>query len=565
MSLQIVDTPAQFQPVLSDGIFFTVSADTTNTFKFRYVYELYVNDTLVFGGKCVPNPFGLGIIDLQQVLETYCANNPIALWDTTPIYVHETFPFSKPYEDETISYYIKTGYEYSSTELGPITGFTGSGTTIGLPAITSETYKTFRSTMGVNGRATQQDWDYTPFVLSGTPVGVNPTTSGLFLTNSPRNRRIDPSEYYTLAFTNYYLTQFTGSSLSEPYYVNYTFYDDQGLVITATTYENITTNGGGPRTNCNQVYPALYLVDPPTQSEWNTLYVGAGPMNIDQFPPNTSRYSIQLFGKFTGTTTPIPPTPTPTPTTSRSCSCTTYEIVVGGADTQFAYLECDGSQYTLLTIPANETRVICACQNTITFIGGGEYRINFQGPCTPVTPTPTPTSACSGCTEYYLEYTGASPSTLVTVTDCNTGGLVNLTILPTAIYPVCSCTFPLADPEVVITTIGSCTIGVTPTPTPTRTQTPTPTPSTTVFDFLGRTNPDQSSGPQACEAYLTIRNYYSNKSLSSLTVGDYLYDTYPTVPTTGGNLWIALTVGGVGLKRAFQVANDGEILDTYDC
>jgi hypothetical protein len=565
MSLQIVDTPAQFQPVLSDGLFFTVSADTTNTFKFRYVYEVYVNNDLVFGGKCVPNPFGLGIIDLQQVLETYCANNPIALWDTTPIYVHETFPFSKPYQDETISYYIKSGYEYSTTELGPVTGFTGSGSTIGPPAITSEVYKTFRSTMGVNGRATQQDWDYTPFVLSGTPVGVNPTTSGLFLTNSPRYRRIDNSEYFTLAFTNYYLTQVTGSSLSEPYYVQYTFYDDQGSVISATTYENITTNGGGPRTNCNQVYPELYLVEPTTESEWNTLYVGAGPMNIDQFPSNTSRYTVQLFGKFTGTTSPIPPTPTPTPTATRACICSTYEIQVGGAAAQFAYLECDSSQYTLLTIPDGQTRTICACADSLVFIGGGEHRITYQGPCTPVTPTPTPTPACSGCTQYYLEYTGESISTVVSITDCVTGNIVNLTIQPTVIYPVCSCTAPFADPEVIITIIGPCTPSSTPSPTPTRTVTPTPSPSTTVFGFLGRTTPDQSTGPQACENYLTIRNYFSNKSLASLTVGDYIYDTYPSVPTNGSSLWVALTVGGVGLKRAFQIASDGEILDTYNC
>jgi hypothetical protein len=510
MSLNIVNTPAEFQPVLSDGIFFTLSADTTNTFKFRYVYELYVNDSLVFGGKCVPNPFGLGIVDLQQILETYCSNNPIALWDTTPIYVHQTFPFSKPYEDETISYYIKSGYEYSSTELGPITGFTGSGSTIGLPAIESQVYKTFRSTMGVNGRATQQDWDYTPFVLSGSPVGVDPTTTGLFLTNSPRTRNIDPSEYFTLAFTNYYLTQFTGSSLSEPYYVEYTFWDNQGVVITATTYENITTNGGGPRANCNQVYPQLYLVDPPTQSEWNTLYVGAGPMNIDDFPSNAVRYSGQLFGKFTGTTTPIPPTPTPTPTTTRACNCSTYQITAAGAAAQFAYLECDGSQFTLLTVNDGVTTTICACENTIQFIGGGAFTIVYAGPCTPVTPTPTPTPVCGTCTEYTLEYTGESLTTIVTIVDCLSGSFVNLTIQPTAIYVICSCQAPIADPEVIIQSLGPCTPNASLTPTPTRTNTPTPTPSSSGYEYYYLA--------ENCDDPLDVRCFASNSVFVTGTV-----------------------------------------------
>ena len=51
MSLVITDTPQAFQPVYSDGLYFTISADTTNTFKFRYVYDLYVEGNLVFQGR----------------------------------------------------------------------------------------------------------------------------------------------------------------------------------------------------------------------------------------------------------------------------------------------------------------------------------------------------------------------------------------------------------------------------------------------------------------------------------------------------------------------------------
>ena len=64
MSVIFTNTPEQFQPVLSDGIFFTASADTLNTYNFRYIYDLYVNNQFVFQGKATPNPFGLGIIDL---------------------------------------------------------------------------------------------------------------------------------------------------------------------------------------------------------------------------------------------------------------------------------------------------------------------------------------------------------------------------------------------------------------------------------------------------------------------------------------------------------------------
>jgi hypothetical protein len=50
-----------------------------------------------------------------------------------------------------------------------------------------------------------------------------------------------------------------------------------------------------------------------------------------------------------------------------------------------------------------------------------------------------------------------------------------------------------------------------------------------------------------------------------MTIGDYLYDTYPSSPTDGNNLWVALMVGVSGTAYSFQVADDGEILDTYTC
>lgn len=510
MSIAITKNPSQFQPVLSDDLFFTVSADTTNKFKFRYVYELYVDGQYVFGGKATPNPYGLGIIDLQQVLENYVANNPIALWDTTPIYVHQTFPFSRPYQDETIAYYIKCGYEYADSPLDTVTGFTGVGNAVGLPAFQSSSFKTFRSTMGTNPRAVQQSFDYDPFVLSGNPIGQYPTTSGLFLTNSPRIRTIESDEYYTLGFTNYYLNpSTTGSSLSEPYYVKYTFYDTNGSVIDSYYYDNIVSNGGGPRTSCTSVYQSIYLIDPISGTNYNTLYVGCGPMNLPYVPSNAVQYTVQLFGEFTGTTTPIQPSPTPTPTQS----------------------------------PA-------------------------VGTPTP-TPTPTITPRCGDCNSYTLTYTGDARGETVYIVNCDFGTTQIVLLSYNVPVDICSCGAPLVTGDVVVVDNGPCFASPTPTPTPTKTptqtKTPTPTPSVTTYVYLGRTTPDRDNGAGACSDYLTARSYIGLKPLASLTIGDYLYDTYPSSPTNGSNLWVALKVGGAGPGYAFQVATDGEILDTYTC
>jgi hypothetical protein len=408
MSLAIVDTPQPFQPVLSDGLYFTLSSstyDASTTFKFRYVYELFVEGQLVFEGKCSPNPFGLGIVDLQQVLESYTNSLPVSYWNTTPIYAHQTFPFSRPASEETIAYQIVCGYEYASSEIAGITGFTGNGNQIGQPAVDSEIYKTFRSTMGTNPRATQQDFNISPFVLSGTPVGIYPTTSGLFLTNAPRIMDVSPEDYFVLGFTNYYLNSGTTPTLlSEPYYVEYKYFDDSGSLISTEQYDNILSNGGGPRTSGCDVYPALYIQNPWTGTNYNTLFVGAGPANLPNLPANCVQYTVQLFGKFTGTTQPIQPTPTPTPS----------------------------------GLPPRETPTM--------------------------TPTPSVTPFCPNCDRYTIEYTGLSSFGLVNYTNCDTGALESFRALPTVIYVVCSCDTPVgADCDII--NIGPC--NVTPTPTPT--------------------------------------------------------------------------------------------------
>jgi hypothetical protein len=501
MSVFYNSTPAEFQPVLSDGIYFTLSSDTYNpltTFKFKYNYELYVEDQLVFEGKCSPNPYGLGILDLQQILETYTYSLPISYWNTTPIYTHQTFPFSRPANDEVINYYVRVGYEYADSELGSLTGYTGYGNSIGNPSVQSLVYKTFRSTMGTNGRATQQNFDFGPFVLSGTPQGVNPTTTGLFLTNAPRTLDVLDTDYFTLGFSNYYLWSGATTGLSEGYYVEYKFYDDQGTLLLTETYDNIVSNGGGPRVNCNNVYQQLYLIDPVTgTTDYNTLYVAAGPANLPNIPAGTEQYTVQLFGHFTGSTSPIQPTPTPTPTPSETptisptpsptstpyCSeCTSYSIY-GTGSTYFAgILTCDTGISKNVLLQPNLGYTLCSCTYPVVET---DAVISILGPCGPTpTPSTTPTSTpvCT-CREYYVE--NVTPyNDFVKYRDCY--GVVQTQALPGfAATTFCACQDSVASQYCEVSDLGPCVVP-TPTQTPglTSTPTPTPTPSATPGCYL---------------------------------------------------------------------------------
>ena len=533
--ITITHNPPKFSPVYTDGLFFTVTT-LTNYPKFRFVYDLYANGNNIFSGKATPNPFGLGIIDVSKILKNYVSNIPLSLFEKSPIYTHETFPFSRPLEDNVINYEIKIGYEYAADEISPVTGFTGNGElvlnpatntftldgTVGEPEVSTGIYKTYQATMGVNGRADQQDFNMGPFILSGTPMNMNPTTSGLFLTNSPRTRDIQPSEYYTLGFTNYYIDQV---NLSQPYYSEYTFYDIDGNVLDIRQYQNIYSNGGGPMTNCNYVYQSYYTIVPKTDTEYNTLYLGCGPMNIDNFPPDTAQYTVQLFGNFTGSTMPPTQTPTPTPTPTSTpvpCTgCTEYYVEnTSPSSGTFSYIDCDSRSSQTTTLPGNSAAQICACTGSLN-IRTASIVYTENGPC-----GLQPCFTCDSVT-IYNNSTGTTASFYLF--NCNSNRWQSYSLPPQTGQQYCCCS------ENIITILGTIQIIVGP-PCNQPTPTPTPTPSclynTWVLPVcLGTTC---SGGVCTCNAGGTVTVYSSCSDNSPFQVGAQLFtNTSLTTPFDG--------------------------------
>jgi hypothetical protein len=471
--ITITHTPPTFTPVYTDGLFFTITT-ITNYPKFRFVYDVVINNEIVFSGKATPNPFGLGVVDVSRILKNYVSNIPLSYFDDTPIYTNQTFPFSRPLNDNVIPYLIRFGYEYAIDEISPVTGFTGNGELVydtltgqflldgipGSPSVSTGTYKTFQSTMGVNGRATQQDFDITPFILQGTPQGVNPTTTNLFLTNSPRFRDIQPTEYYTLGFTNYYLDD---NTLSEPYYVEYNFYDDDGALIETRQYQNFRSNGGGPMDNCNYKYTQYYVFTPKTNTDFNTLYVGAGPENIPNFPPDTAQYTVQLFGSSVGPTPSIPspsatPTPTPTPSVVPCSNCFEYYISnISPATGTYQYRDCFSKQVLTQNIPAQTSTAIplCVCEGSFIAITEGII-VTLGQPC-----GPKPCTTCFTTTIYNNNAGVAS----FYYYNCTTNQWTFTSLQPGSGNQYCTC-LPIVTEDNLQVIVGSVCSAPAPSPTP---------------------------------------------------------------------------------------------------
>ncbi len=501
MSTVIIKNPADFQPSKSDSLYFTVSADTTSQPKFRYVYEVYVQNYKVFEGKSTPNPYGLGIIDISRVLDSYLQNYPVAYHDQTPIFTHQTSPFSRPYGNDVVDYYILVGEEYADSFVAPLTGFTGIGDQVGFPAVQSSTYKSFLGTMGVNRNATKATWDTGQFTLSGNPQPAFPyTTTGLFLTNSPRIRDISVDEYYTLSFTSYELG---GPYKSEPYYSEYKFYDVNGFLIRTDKYSNIQSNGGGPATACTQDYVNNTFTG---GSDYNILNIGVGPLNIYNFPGGTSYYTVQLFGGATPiavTPTPTPsitptmtatpngsPQPTPsqtqtqTPSSSPACACGSYELISEvGFTVLVSYVDCFGVDSNVYLGPG-ETLYLCACSITAqpnftqTYLGSCGGPVTTPSATPSITPSSTPIGSCTSGTTLNITDTD-----WFKYTDCN-GNTQYEQATSLGTYTITACCYcntivpgiPFADlASWSIKVCGSvcASPSVTPTPTPSTSSAPT--------------------------------------------------------------------------------------------
>jgi len=329
------------QPTLSPDNYFVLSADTNTEFNFRYVYDLYVFNQRVFTGKLTPNPEGVGIVPVGEIIHDFAKNAPVAytanLTGGTNNFIHQTENFSTPQQDEVINWWCNFGEEHSTSISSTPTPYTGLGTQIGDPAYPSGLQRSFLGTMGRNIFSNLQKLDTDKFFMNGYD-GLFPSTDNLFLTNSPRIRDIGSDEYFTLSALNYILPSEANPNgdYSYVYDAEYNFYDNDGTLISGYTIENTKEYGGGPREACDEDYESYVLPTGETQSYWNVIHIATGTKNI-YIPDGTKYYTLQLRGL------PSTPPPTPTPTTLppgftswrlRSC-CEPENFIIAGIESGY--------------------------------------------------------------------------------------------------------------------------------------------------------------------------------------------------------------------------------------
>ena len=284
--------PEKAQPVYSNGLFYAATSNKTSEYKFRYVWDVYVNGVKVYRGKTTPNPNGIGVFDVSNIVETYLETNVevegyfSGTYDIqiTPYFSKQSTTYNNP---QVVGIYVLVGEEYSTTPTGVATIYNGYTDTPGEPSFSSDVSRVYNGTMVNNFLYRNEDFNFTPYIMRDN--------TDLFLTNSPRVMKVRDDDYYTLSFANYnWYTSDEYKSL--PRAVKFDWYDSLGSSITSTTIYNDVRTGGGPWSACTDTEAMMVLagVDP---VDWNILNVGVGPKNVATIMPSgTSYYQVTMMG-----------------------------------------------------------------------------------------------------------------------------------------------------------------------------------------------------------------------------------------------------------------------------
>lgn len=280
-------------------IVWEVQSDQVSQFKFRYVFDVYINDGTYLRYKIPANPAGSGLIDVSSLVQgslTVAQNLPFL----------SSLPF---YSGEGLAarVYCKVGEEYAPSATSDPVLYNGLGVT-GAPAYGLYADGDFRpapnSTTPVvawaSGQGANENYDY--MLTSGEDIlqyemalgGITPDTGGKFLTRCPDSpQTIRSDEDFTLTWLNRnFETGATGYVF--PYAMKVEYYNE-GSKTGESEYIATAANGG--------VWPTCSALPP--------LATGAsGPANLlYSFKINPSDAATFVRTKDNIWGMPVPPYP----------------------------------------------------------------------------------------------------------------------------------------------------------------------------------------------------------------------------------------------------------------
>lgn len=292
--MSIVSTlksPSIWSPAYNP-IIWEVQSDEVNQFKFRYVFDVYINDNTYLRYKIPANPAGAGIIDVSSLVQgalTVAQNLPFL--STTPFYNGEGL---------AATVYAKVGEEYALSVTSDSIIYDGLGN-VGAPAYGLYADGDWRPAPNfttpvvawASGQGASENYDY--MATAGEAIleyemalGQVANTEGRFLTRCPYTpQTIRSDENFTLTWLNYNFEAATGPQ-TFPYAMKVTTFQS-GATVGATGFLNIEANGGN-WTSCT-----TFGTGPTATSDYlNSFRINMADVQ-DEIPGAFDTVTLQLF------------------------------------------------------------------------------------------------------------------------------------------------------------------------------------------------------------------------------------------------------------------------------
>ena len=417
MSISSISIPSKYSPVYGNIVYQVQSTNQSTKFKFRYVFDIFVNENRIARLKVTPQNSDWGQVDIARILQNYVQSKPLNQGSS-----NQNEPISQAIwgwlDEDWLKYEVYIGEEYSNTATEEPVLYNGLGSQ-GDPEYKPTDFRyVFNAVKEWNDGKT---FDMSPFYLNTTDLPGQYEYNAddhRFLTNAPRIQYIREGDYQTLAALNFNNSE--DYSVSDPIYAAvFEFFDDGNNLLTTGITHNLIVNGGW-RYNCSgntseqYVYPDYYkkyisyvgvgkpnLVDmgigvPPTTKYWR---VSLHKSNDDAVPPTpTPSASVPPTptpspSSLPDPTAPAPASPTPTPSITPSPTSTPpYDCVEGCArycvynyskidNLNIVYTECETGLERGLIVGTESSICLCTCGAPTRASGSTNYAIINEGAC----------------------------------------------------------------------------------------------------------------------------------------------------------------------------------------
>ena len=290
MAITIQQQPTSPNMANNDLLFVLTSNQITQP-QFQYVADIYLSgsSTLIQRIKQQPNPSGKAVFNIGQIL-TYQLDSD-KVWKTIGF---STSSFANKL------FQVRFGESYASSSFATSSYYDGiQNLTPALPAKVGDDFYTITDGLVDYPDAVNFNFNSGSYYTAETASVYNTFSYQHTLSNAPLTQSIQDGEYFTLSLYN-------GNMMTPPsdvvaqdiYYVQIRYYNAAGGVLGTDSLTNKISNGGGPRTNDNDLWSAVAGQQTPGT---RLIHIGLGPQNLTDvgftLPATWAYYTVEIFGQ----------------------------------------------------------------------------------------------------------------------------------------------------------------------------------------------------------------------------------------------------------------------------